>query len=333
NKQLANYHEALRWYGDYLKSFPTAAESPAINYRLADLLFENKDFGEAAKQYERTAYGYPTHSQSAAAGYAAVYAYRQQLKDAGKEQQEAVKRATIASALKLADIFPDHAEAAAVLGAAADDLYEMKNYRPAIASAQRVIDKYPGAEAAIRRSAWIVVAHGSFELAEYPQAEHAYAQVLTVTPEGDAARAGFVETLGASIYKQGEIARKAAKCRALRTNTTASRPCPRTRPCAARRCSPPEISTSSPTPGIARWTCTDGTSRSFPGRSRRLSRRASRSPRSTRRRTRSPCIARSFTTSCASTRPPGRKGPPGPGRLPRARRWSWRSSSTGNTSP
>jgi hypothetical protein len=44
----------------------------------------NQDFGEAAKQYERTAYGYPQHSKSADAGYAAVYAYRQQLKAAGE---------------------------------------------------------------------------------------------------------------------------------------------------------------------------------------------------------------------------------------------------------
>jgi tetratricopeptide (TPR) repeat protein len=214
NEKLANYQEALRWYGDYLKSFPTDAESPAINYRLADILVENKDFGEAAKQYERTAYGYPTHSQSAAAGYAAVYAYRQQLKDVSKEQQDSVKRATIASSLKFADTFPDHAEAAAVLGAAADDLYEMKDYRAAIDSAQRVIDKYPGAELPIRRSAWIVVAHGSFELAEYPQAEHAYAQVLTLTPEGDKSRAAFVDNLAASIYKQGELARDAKDYRA-----------------------------------------------------------------------------------------------------------------------
>src|SRR5437667_8796660 len=214
NEKLANYHEAFRWYGDYLKSFPTDAESPEINYRLADLLFENKDFGEAAKQYERTAYGYPTHSQSAAAGYAAVYAYRQQLKDAGKEQQDAVKRATIASSLKFADTFPDHPQAAAVLGAAADDLYEMKDYRAAIESAQRVVEKYPGAELPIRRSAWIVVAHGSFELAEYPQAEHAYTQVLTVTPESDESHAGFVDNLAASIYKQGELARDAKDYRA-----------------------------------------------------------------------------------------------------------------------
>src|SRR5467141_1884995 len=84
--KLANYREALRWYGEYLESFPTDADSPPINYRLADLLLENKDFGEAAKQYERTAYGYPPHPQSAAAGYAAVYAYREQLKIVDKEQ-------------------------------------------------------------------------------------------------------------------------------------------------------------------------------------------------------------------------------------------------------
>ncbi len=90
----------------------------------------------------------------------------------------------------------------------------MKDYRAAIDSAQRVIDKYPGAELPIRRSAWIVVAHGSFELAEYPQAEHAYAQVLTLTPDADKSRAGFVDNLAASIYKQGELARDAKDYRA-----------------------------------------------------------------------------------------------------------------------
>src|SRR6476646_2181103 len=214
NEKLANYHEALRWYGDYLNSFPKDGESPTINYRMADLLFENKDFGEAAKQYERTAYGYPANAQSAAAGYAAVYAYREQLKGVSKEGQEAVKHATVASSIKFADTFPTHAQAAAVLGAAADDLYEMKDYRAAVGSAQRVIDKYPGAEMPIRRSAWIVVAHGSFELAAYPQAKKAYTQVLAVTPENDASHAKFVDNLAASIYKQGEIARDAKDYRA-----------------------------------------------------------------------------------------------------------------------
>ena len=214
NEKLANYHEAIQWYGDYLKSFPKDAESPSINYRLADLFLENKDFGQAAKEYERTAYGYPAHSQSAAAGYAAVYAYREQLKVVDKEHQDAVKHDTVASSLKFADKFPDHPQAATILGAAADDLYEMKDYRAAIDSAQRVIDKYPHAEVPIRRSAWTVVAHGSFELADYPQAERAFTQVLAVTPEDDKSRAALVDNLAASIYKQGEAARNAKDYRA-----------------------------------------------------------------------------------------------------------------------
>jgi outer membrane protein assembly factor BamD (BamD/ComL family) len=213
-EKLASYGEALRWYGDYLDSFPTDPDAPPINYRLADLHFENKDFGDAARQYERTAYGYAPHPQAAAAGYAAVYAYREQLKIAEAQQRDAVKRDTVASSLKFADAFPGDERAAAVLGAAADDMYEMKDYPAAVASAQRVIDTYPLAEASIRRSAWIVVAHGSFELAAYAQAERAYAQVLAVTPEGDASHAGFVDNLAASIYKQGELANNAEDYRA-----------------------------------------------------------------------------------------------------------------------
>jgi tetratricopeptide (TPR) repeat protein len=221
DEKLTNYREASQWYGAYLESFPTEADSAPVNYQLADLLLENKDFGEAAKQYERTAYGYEPHPQSAAAGYAAIYAYREQLKAAGptgKDQQDAVKRDTVASSLKFADAFPQDEHAAAILGAAADDMYQMKDYRAAIEADQRVIDKYPGADATIRRSAWIVVAHGSFELAEYPQAEHAYAQVLTMTPEADESRASFVDNLAASIYKQGELANEAQDYRAAADN-------------------------------------------------------------------------------------------------------------------
>jgi tetratricopeptide (TPR) repeat protein len=220
DEKLANYREARQWYGGYLESFPNDSESPTINYQLADLLLENQDFGEAAKEYERTAYEYPRHPKSADAGYAAVYAHRQELKAAGpavptgNARQDAIKRDTVASSLKFADAFPEHEQAASILGAAADDMYEMKDYRAAVDAGQRVVDAYPGADAAIRHSAWIVVAHGSFELAEYPQAERAYTQVLAGTPEGDDSRASFIDNLAASIYKQGELANEAQDYRA-----------------------------------------------------------------------------------------------------------------------
>ena len=116
DEKLTNYREASKWYGAYLESFPREADSASVNYQLADLLLENKDFGEAAKQYERTAYEYAPHPQSPAAGYAAVYAYREQLKVADKKQQDAVKRDTVASSLKFADTFPQDEHSAAALG-------------------------------------------------------------------------------------------------------------------------------------------------------------------------------------------------------------------------
>ncbi|MBD3868284.1 MAG: tetratricopeptide repeat protein [Acidobacteria bacterium] len=213
-EKLASHREARRWYGDYLESFPTDEDTPAINYRLADLLLESGEFGEAARQYERTAYKYAGHAQSSAAGYAAVYAYREQMKVADDEQQDAVRRNTVESSLRFADAFPDHEHTAAVLGAAADDLYELEDYDSAIAASRRVIDAYPEAGETILRSAWIVVAHGSFELAEYPQAEQAYGETLARTPLDDESHEGLVDNLAASIYRQGEIANDAQDYRA-----------------------------------------------------------------------------------------------------------------------
>src|SRR5260370_2268786 len=64
------------------------------------------------------------------------------------------------------------------------------------------------------RAVRMVVAHGSYELDQSPQDEHAYTKVLTVTPEGDGSRAALVDNLAASIYKQGELANEAKDYRA-----------------------------------------------------------------------------------------------------------------------
>ena len=204
DEQAANFNEAHRWYRQFLTSFPAAAESAQINYQLADLLLENDDFGEAATEYERTAYEYAEHEQSSAAGYAAVYAHREHLKLATGARQLEVKQATVVSSLRFVDTFEAHEQAPTVLGAAADDLYEMKDFSLAIESAQKLIDRYPTTDTALVRSAWAVVAHSSIDLAEYQDAEHAYMNVLNLTPDDDETRAAVVDGLAAAIYKQGE---------------------------------------------------------------------------------------------------------------------------------
>jgi TolA-binding protein len=206
DERPANFSEAQRWYRQFLASFPKDPETPQINYQLANLLLENEDFGQAASEYERTAYDYAPHEQASAAGYAAIYAYREQLKVATGAAQLEVKNATVASSLKFADTFPDHEEAPVVLGKASTDLYEMKDLPLAIETAHKLIDRYPGAARPIIRSAWAIVANSSIDLAEYQDAEVAYTNVLQLTDAGDESRADIIDGLAAAIYKQGEQA-------------------------------------------------------------------------------------------------------------------------------
>ena len=206
DEQPRNFAEASRWYRQFLYSFPSDDDTAQINYQLADLLLENENFTEAALEYERTAYEYGEHEQASAAGYAAIYAHREDLKVATGARTLEVKKATVESSLRFADTFPEHEQAPVVLGAAADDLYEMKDFLVAIDSAQKLIDRYPDTDSELLRSAWAVIAHSSIDLAEYPNAENAYKNVLALTPPDHESRAAVIDGLAASIYKQGEQA-------------------------------------------------------------------------------------------------------------------------------
>jgi len=205
----ANFEEAFHWYREFLTSFPAEPESPVINYHLADLLLENRSFNAAAVEFEKTAYGYPPHENSSQAGYAAVLAYREQLRGAAPMDEDKVKREVVRSSIKFADTFPEHEKAAIALGAAADDLYGMKEYEQALSTAKKLIETFPHAEADVVRGAWLVVGHSSFELLHYSEAESAYQKVLALMPAEEKTRATIIDNLAASIYKQGEQANAA----------------------------------------------------------------------------------------------------------------------------
>ncbi|MBE0500581.1 MAG: tetratricopeptide repeat protein [Desulfuromonadales bacterium] len=212
--QSSHFVEALRWYREYIFSFPSEADSPAINYQLADLLLENENFAESAVEYEKTAYDYPDHRQSSAAGYAAVYACRQQLAAVAPDDRLPVRHEVVRLSLKFAATFPGHEKVAVVLGAAADDLYDMEAFQQALSVAQQLITMFPEAEVGVLRDAWLIAAHADFKLELYGEAEVAYAKVLELLPEQDKGRSGLIDNLAASIYKQGEQARNQEDYRA-----------------------------------------------------------------------------------------------------------------------
>lgn len=203
-----NFQEAMKWYREYLNSFPKELESPSINYQLAELLLENKLFGESAIEYEHTAYDYPAHEKSADAGYAAVYSHRQNLAITNQDDKDRVKRDVIRSSLKFADVFPQSEKAALVMSAAVEDIYGMKDYAFVVTAGRKLLANFLQADPKIRRSTWLLVAHSSFEMANFKDAEEGYLNVLNLTSEDDKSRPDVVENLAASIYKQGEQASK-----------------------------------------------------------------------------------------------------------------------------
>ena len=208
------FNEAVHWYREFLVSFPTDKESPVINYQLADLFLENQDYGLAAAEYEKTAYAYPSHEKSSEAGYAAVYALRKQLEGTAPDREDDVKKEVVRISVKFVDNFPDHEKAAIVLGAAAEDLYAMKDYEQAFSAGTRLVENYPDTDEEIRLTAWLVNAHSAYELQNYATAELAYMEVLNLLPSDHETRQGLVDNLAASIYKQGEQANAAEDYRA-----------------------------------------------------------------------------------------------------------------------
>lgn len=208
-----DYAAAARWYREFLDGFPDDPQAAQANFLLAELLFDDGRFAEAAPEYEKAAYGYPVNAKSADAGYSALLAYAEQEKRETPGQRNAVQVAAVESAQRFGQTFPHDPRTGAVLANAAEKLYALRSYEKASAVARLVLQLQPSAAPAQRRVAWTVIAHSAFDSGAYDRAEQGYAQVLALVPEGDPARGALVERLAASVYKQGEQARAQGKQR------------------------------------------------------------------------------------------------------------------------
>ena len=141
--EAEDYDEAANWYRKYLEYFPGEADSASTNFLLAEILYENNNYAEAAAEYEETAYGYPFHEKSAEAGYAAILAYREHEELLEGEAKAAWHQRYLDSGLKFADTYPQHAESGNVLTNVATDLFEQRQFDLAIAVGETVVAKEP----------------------------------------------------------------------------------------------------------------------------------------------------------------------------------------------
>lgn len=204
NKKAEDYSAATRWYRQMLTSFPNDPAAIESRFLLGELLFESGHFGEAAQEYERTAYDYPTHAKSAQAGYSALLAYPKHEATLTGDAKAKWHKQGIESSLMFATSFPTHAEAGAVLTKAAEDLFELKDFDRTIEVAQQVLAYQPPVNAKRQRVASTILAHSLFDRNRFSEAEVAYVRVQGLLSPDDPERSAIVERIAASIYKQGE---------------------------------------------------------------------------------------------------------------------------------
>ena len=206
----ADYQEAAKWYRKYLNFFPGEVDSANTNFLLAEILFESQDFAAATAEYERTAYEYPRHEKSAEAAYAAILSYREREAELQGSAQTAWHQQYLDSGLRFGDTYPEHPESGAVLTTVAEDLFKQNQFDLAVAVGQTVVTKQPPVDGDLARTAWTVIAHSQFDLAQFAEAEQAYYALTPLTPADDSqAVQDIKDRIASSIYKQGEQARDA----------------------------------------------------------------------------------------------------------------------------
>lgn len=208
-KKPADYQLAARWYRELLESFPDEPDSAETNYLLADVLYESGQYGEAALEYERTAYVQAPGPRSAEAGYAALVARERHEAALAGVERAAWHRQSIDSAVRFATAWPQHPQAAPMWLRSARQLFVLREFEPAANAARQVVTHMPPMPPDDERAAWSVIADASFELGRFEESEGAYAEVLSRLASDSKDRAGVTERLGASVYKQGEARQQA----------------------------------------------------------------------------------------------------------------------------
>ena len=204
------YDEAATWYNAYLESFPQDQKAPEMNFYLAEVLYETKQYHNAVSEYEKTAYGYEKHPKSAESGYAAIIAYNEWLKvEKAQSNHSLIKSQLIDSSFKFSQNFPSHKEVPKVMTVSAEELYARKDYARASEASNIVINKYPNTDKKLQLSAWTVAAHSAFDTGEYATSEKAYVQALERVEAKKELQDPLKDRLAASVYKQGEASKKA----------------------------------------------------------------------------------------------------------------------------
>ncbi len=209
SKAPSDYQEAARWYRAFLEQFPKDPAAAESAYLLSDALFESHQYGDAASEYLKVAYDYPSSTRSATAAYAAVVAFEKEESAAMGEDRTQLHQRSLEAALRFGKTYPTHPESGVVLVRAARQYLSDHDYPRAIEIAGIALEHPANLTKELQRDAWTVTVNAQFETAHYDLAEKAGLEVLQLMSLNDPQRTAMEDRVAAAIYRQGESQRDA----------------------------------------------------------------------------------------------------------------------------
>ncbi|MFK7914977.1 MAG: tetratricopeptide repeat protein, partial [Pseudomonadales bacterium] len=207
----AAFLAAADWYEQTVETFPEDSSVADQLFLLGEVYTEAAEPAAAVTAYQRLLREFPEHPNAAEAGYAAILGYGTLLAAQSASgvvddaERARMTQRKIDAQVEFALLFGDDPRAPTVQTDAADSLFKMGQFEPAMALATAAIETWPDQGPTLAATNLLILGHGGFELGQYAQAEGAYQRYLNTGPVPEQ-QALVKEKLLAAVYRQGEAA-------------------------------------------------------------------------------------------------------------------------------
>lgn len=199
---------AIRYYEQFVATFPKDAQSARYQFQLAEARFERGEMEKALEAYDQAAYQFGKHDKAAEAGYASLVA-AQNLVEAARDpaQRKQRLRELVSRSSRFAETFPGDLRVEPVLVKASEDILMLGEPAEAARLGESLLARKP--EETVRRRAAVIVAHGYFESGTFDKAEGAYQRAIAMGGHAPSAARELSGRLALAVYRQAEAWRAA----------------------------------------------------------------------------------------------------------------------------
>jgi TolA-binding protein len=213
-RRTEDYKKAIRWYRTFLQNYPEETEATRVNFLLAEGLYELGKYKEAVAEYEKTAYEYPLHQDSAEAGFAVIFAREKLLNLAtktGEDPKTGPSALRVAGAsVRFAETFPSDERALETRLKAAEIYFHARRFKDARHQAEVVTVAYVTSRHPTAYRALLLIANSHFEEKAYTLAVEIYRK-LNATEISIKDRKEIKKLWSSALYKHAERLKETGK--------------------------------------------------------------------------------------------------------------------------